>query len=290
MAAGLVALGEPSGPARATAAASKAATPPVLADGEPPAAARGATAAVTGGMDGATAPPPHGQPLWAKLVAGIVLVAAVLTLVVVFFPWDVLRGPLNRYVSDKTGRHFEITRRLDVKLGRTTRIIADGIEFANPDWAHDPQLVKAEGAEIEIALLPLLRRRIEPPLIELHQPQLAGRSSPMAGAGGDGPRHGRPRNLPVIGALAVDRGSMIHGHGNMALTSAPKSKRSRVPRTPPRPGPAAPPRCRSTSAREARGRRSRSPRRAARATSCTSARRCNNRSRWKWTRRRATPP
>ena len=62
-----------------------------------------------------------------------------------FFPWDWLRGPLNRYVSDKTGRHFEITRKLDVKLGRTTRILADGIEFANPEWASDPHLVKAEG-------------------------------------------------------------------------------------------------------------------------------------------------
>ena len=119
-----------------------------------------------------------------------------------------LRGPLNRYVSDKTGRHFEITRRLDVKLGRTTRILADGIEFANPEWARDPHLVKAEGAEIQIELLPLLRRRIELPLIALHQPQLGLQIEP------DGRRSwalGRdtsdPRNMPEIGALVVDQGS-----------------------------------------------------------------------------------
>src|SRR5512133_1810211 len=154
-------------------------------------------------------PSAHGHPLWVKIAVALVVVVALLALLLAFFPWDVLRGPLNRYVSDKTGRHFEITRRLDVKLGRTTRIIADGIEIANPEWAHDPQLVKADGAEIEIALLPLLRRRIELPLIELHRPQLGLQVEP------DGRRSwamGRdtadPRNFPQIGALVVDQGSM----------------------------------------------------------------------------------
>ncbi len=169
-------------------------------------------------MDGAASiPQPRGLPLWAKVLAGFGLLVALLGLLLIFFPWDVLRGPLNRYVSDKTGRHFEITRRLDVRLGRTTRIIADGIEFANPEWAHDPLLVKAEGAEIEIRLLPLLARRIELPLVELRRPQLGLQVDP------DGRRTwalGRdtadPRNRPQIGALVVDQGSMhfiAMGHG-----------------------------------------------------------------------------
>jgi AsmA family protein len=152
---------------------------------------------------------PRSYPLWAKVLAGILAVAALLALLLVFFPWDWLRGPLNRYVSDKTGRHFEITRKLDVKLGRTTRILADGIEFANPDWAADPHLVKAQGAEIRIELLPLLDRRIELPLIELHRPELGLQIE------ADGRRTwalGRdtadPRNIPNIGALVVDQGSM----------------------------------------------------------------------------------
>ncbi|HSH89080.1 MAG TPA: AsmA family protein [Ramlibacter sp.] len=148
------------------------------------------------------------HPLWIKVLAGVVAAAVLLVLLVIFFPWDVLRGPLNRYVSDKTGRHFEITRRLDVKLGRTTRILADGIEFANPEWARDPHLVKAESAEIDVHILPLLRRRIELPLIVLHKPQLGlqveadGRRSWALGRD-----TADPRNLPVIGALVVDEGT-----------------------------------------------------------------------------------
>ena len=152
---------------------------------------------------------PHGRAFWVKLLAGVAVVALLLVLLAVFFPWDVLRGPLNRYVSDKTGRHFEITRRLDVKLGRTTRILADGIEFANPDWAENPHLVKAESAEIQIELLPLLRRRIVLPLVAFEKPQLGLQMEP------DGRRSwalGRdtkdPGNIPEIGALVVDQGTM----------------------------------------------------------------------------------
>src|SRR6478609_11021567 len=121
-------------------------------------------------MHDTTAPTPparHGHPWWVKLVLGLAILLAVLALVLAFFPWDVLRGPLNRYVTEKTGRHFEITRRLDVKLGRTTRILADGIEFANPDWAQDRFLLRAEGAEVEVELLPLFRRMVVLPRIEL---------------------------------------------------------------------------------------------------------------------------
>lgn len=150
-----------------------------------------------------------GHPLWLKVLAGVLLVLVLLALLVAFFPWDWLRGPLNRYVSDKTGRHFEITRRLDVKLGRTTRILADGIEFANPDWARDPQLVKAEGAEIQIELLPLLKRRIVLPLVELRQPQLGLQIEPDGrrtwALGGDSKG---AHNVPEIGALVVDQGMM----------------------------------------------------------------------------------
>src|SRR4051812_13289411 len=97
--------------------------------------------------------------LWFKVLAGLVLVIAVLALLLAVFPWDTLRGPVNRYVTKKTGREFQITRHLDVKLGRTTRVIMDGISFANPDWAQDRHLVTAQRAEVEVRLVPLLLHR-----------------------------------------------------------------------------------------------------------------------------------
>ena len=154
---------------------------------------------------------------WAKVLVTFGMLMLALVLLLMFFPWDWLRAPLNRYVSDRTGRHFEITRHLDVKLGRTTRILADGIEFANPEWAKDPHLVKAQAAEIDIRLWPLFLGRIELPLIKLTRPQLGLQMEP------DGRRSwalGRDtsdkRNRPKVGALVVDEGSMhflSSGHG-----------------------------------------------------------------------------
>ncbi|RYG10429.1 MAG: AsmA family protein, partial [Burkholderiales bacterium] len=124
-------------------------------------------------MDGVARAPRTPVPWGLKLLAALASLLVALALLLVFFPWDWLRGPLNRYVSERTGRHFEITRRLDVQLGSTVRVLADGITFANPDWARDPHMVKARAAQIDVRLWPLLRGHVELPLVTLTQPQLA---------------------------------------------------------------------------------------------------------------------
>lgn len=159
---------------------------------------------------GTAAAPTLTSRLWLKVLAGIALVLLALVLLAVFFPWDLLRGPINRYVSDKTGREFAITRHLDVKLGRTTRVIMDGLEFANPDWAQDRHLVKADGVEVEVRLWPLIsRREIVLPSIRLTRPQLGLQIEPDGrrtwALGGDTKDE---RSVPSIGALVIDQGSI----------------------------------------------------------------------------------
>ncbi|RYG14603.1 MAG: AsmA family protein [Burkholderiales bacterium] len=142
----------------------------------------------------------------ALFVAGLIVA---LVLLVIFFPWDVLRGPLNRYVSEKTGRHFEITQRLDVKLGRTLRVFADGVEFGNPDWARDRNLLKASSAELHVKFWPLLSRKIEVPVLKLTQPEIGLEMQ------GDGRRTwalGKDTSdtgtVPRIDQLIVDKGTL----------------------------------------------------------------------------------
>ena len=85
-----------------------------------------------------------------RWLAALVILLVALTLILLFFPGDLLRGPVNRYVSGQLGRHFEITRRLAVKLGPTTTAQLEGVELANPDWAKDPFLLRAKAARFEI--------------------------------------------------------------------------------------------------------------------------------------------
>ncbi len=144
-------------------------------------------------------------------LASFVCVAFAALAVVLFFPWDVLRGPINRFVSDDLGRKFEITRRLDVDLqpwpwGVTT-VRADGLELANPEWAVDPYLVNARSAEFEIKLWPLFLGRVELPLLKLTEPQLSLQAEP------DGRKTwalsrdtSDAEATPLIGSLVVDKG------------------------------------------------------------------------------------
>lgn len=144
-----------------------------------------------------------------RWLVGIAAVLVVLVLVVVFFPWDLLRGPINRYVSDQLGRRFEITQHLSVRLGRTTTVRADGVEFANPEWASKPYLVKAAAAEFDIKLFPLLLGKVELPRIALTAPEIGLQMEP------DGRRTwalSRDTSdegaIPRIDALLVDGGSV----------------------------------------------------------------------------------
>lgn len=155
----------------------------------------------------------HGPRRWrfvGLLVAGVLLA---LLLLVLFFPWDLLRGPVNRWVSDKTGRHFEITRQLDVKPGwRQATVYLDGVEFANPTWARSSHLVRAERAEFDIRLWPLLSGRVELPRVKLSAPQLGlqmeadGRRTWALGK--SGANEGGTGQVPKVGLLQVDRGEL----------------------------------------------------------------------------------
>ena len=152
---------------------------------------------------------PFRSILLKRWLLGLAALVLVLVAVVLFFPWDVLRGPINRYVSAELGRRFEITERLSVKLGSTATVRADGLEFANPEWASEPYLVKAKAAEFDIKLLPLLFGKVDLPRVALFEPQIGLQIEP------DGRRTwalsrdtSDSTATPKIGALTVDRGTL----------------------------------------------------------------------------------
>lgn len=95
-------------------------------------------------------------------MAGIVLALGVVALLVLaFFDWNWLRGPLERMTLEKTGRVLAIRGPLDVHLAWPwPRIQADTVAFANPDWAREKQMVTADAVEITVDLPQLLRRKL----------------------------------------------------------------------------------------------------------------------------------
>ena len=78
------------------------------------------------------------QIVSAALLAAVVLLIAI-------FDWNWFKGPVERLVQANTGRAFHIDGDLDVDLGRTTVVRADGLRLANADWAQDePWMSRAQ--------------------------------------------------------------------------------------------------------------------------------------------------
>ena len=80
---------------------------------------------------------------WARigLIAGVVVLG--LATLVVFFPWNTLRGPVERYASARLERAVTLGA-LDVDLGRRIRVTADNVTVANVDWAVEQPMVDAK--------------------------------------------------------------------------------------------------------------------------------------------------
>ena len=151
------------------------------------------------------------SPVLLRWLAGIVLLLVVVTVAVYFFPWDRLREPVNRYVSGQLGRRFEITRHLAVNVGFTTTVRTDGVEIANPAWAHEPYLLNAKAAEFDIKLFSLLFGKVEIPRIMLTEPKIGLQIEP------DGRRTWALSRdttdvsaVPKIGVLLVDQGTVTY--------------------------------------------------------------------------------
>ena len=145
------------------------------------------------------------------MVAALLATVVMAALLAIFFPWDALREPINRYVSRQLGRHFEITRHLDVRLGLTTTVRAEGLELVNPEWAKEPYLLKATAAEFDIKLWSLLFGKVVLPRVSLVEPHIGLQIEP------DGRRTwalssntSDTRAVPTIGSLMVDRGTLAY--------------------------------------------------------------------------------
>lgn len=110
------------------------------------------------------------------------LLAAIIVIIVLFmlfFDWNWLRHPIERAVTDKTGRALTINGNLDVKLGwPVTRIQVTDITFANPAWAQQPLMFSVKRVDGGIRLPQLFERQFWLSTVKLTQPQVFLEQSP----------------------------------------------------------------------------------------------------------------
>lgn len=144
-----------------------------------------------------------------RWLAVLVFLFALILLVIALWDWNWFKGPVERAVQAKTGREFHIGGNLDVDLGRTLTVRADGLTFANAEWSKTPRMASADRAEIDLRAWPLLRGQVRIPEIRLTRPDLLLETAPGKDQPGNwdflGPSDGEP---PVLQRLLVDDGRL----------------------------------------------------------------------------------
>lgn len=90
-----------------------------------------------------------------------------------FLDWNQMRGPIGRWLSQRTGREVRIDGNLAVNLFSWQPYAdAQGLFIGNPKWVGTPQAAKAGEFRIEIRLVPLLWGHLVVPLVKIDQPDI----------------------------------------------------------------------------------------------------------------------
>ena len=108
------------------------------------------------------------HPWWTALG----LLALAIAVLIALWDWNWFKGPIERYVGNKTGRELHIDGDLEVDLGRTATISAGGLRFANAEWAREKQMARVGELAFDLRLWPLLRGEFDIPRIVLDGPVL----------------------------------------------------------------------------------------------------------------------
>ena len=146
-----------------------------------------------------------------KWITGVLLALIVLAvLVVAFFDWNWMRGPIARSISASTGRSFAINGDLNVKLSLQPHVVVNDMVLGNTAGGSDPHMATLKRLDFRIDLFKLFKGRIELPEIALSEPHL------FLEVNRDGapnwvfakPEAKSSFDFPVIGRLTIDHGSV----------------------------------------------------------------------------------
>jgi AsmA protein len=106
-----------------------------------------------------------------KWTGGIIAALMLALALFVAFGLSTLKGPITRAVSNASGRELRIEGDLrPVWTWVHPRLRAEKVSFANPDWAGEDYMFRADAVEASVELLPLLAGRVVLPEVHLERP------------------------------------------------------------------------------------------------------------------------
>lgn len=140
------------------------------------------------------------------LTGGVLVLLAVLD-------WNMLRGPISRFASARTGREIAILGDLDVKaLSLQPSATVNDIRIGNPVWAGKEPMGRIGRLHIQIKALPLLRGKVDVLRLEVTRPDMALVRDAQGRANWNFSKNAKDRDdplrLPPIRRFVIDEGKL----------------------------------------------------------------------------------
>src|SRR5450432_3997146 len=109
-----------------------------------------------------------------RLRAGVAIATGVgvAVLVILFFPWNLLRGPISDHLSRSLDRPVSIAGDLTVQFGWTPQIQADDVSIGNLHWSTDATMAHVQRVRVRVEVLSLFGDTPVLRTVELVEPQL----------------------------------------------------------------------------------------------------------------------
>ena len=113
---------------------------------------------------------------WKRIVgiATILLIAIIVAAYVILSTYDYnkFKPRIAKVVEDATGRKLTLAGDIDLEVGLSPTLVVEDVSFQNATWGSRPELAKLKRFEIQIALLPLILKRIAVKKILLVSPDI----------------------------------------------------------------------------------------------------------------------
>lgn len=146
---------------------------------------------------------PRRHPIWTAALALFVLLVVVLG----FFNWNWMKGPVERMVSAATGREFRIEGDLDVDFF-PLEVTAGGLYLGNAQWSSEPAMARVEHLHMRLRFWPLLVGKMTLPELNVDRPTL--RLERNAAGLGNWMFSDEPRTCPEQGCRSRTRILQLH--------------------------------------------------------------------------------
>ena len=154
-------------------------------------------------------------------IAGAALLLALGAIGVALLTLDLNQfvNPVLARLKGVTGREITVGGSVGLRIGLRPRIVADDVRMANAPWGKAPYFITAKRLEMQVALLPLLRRDFELIRLNVVEPSIALETSPDGKNNwdlGDAPKTAAPPSVEtrpgafVLGDLSISRGTLTY--------------------------------------------------------------------------------